>query len=299
VVVICPKCKIRLKINDAKIKPEGSRFKCPKCSTVLLVKKPAPAQKKALENTKVLIAHSNPHVVNDIQVLLSKNGYQTVIASDGIDAMVKIIKALPFLVIIEVSLPKIFGFEVCKRLKARPETKDTKFILISSIYDKDRYKREPSSLYEADDYIEEHQIPDLLLQKITSITAKERVEEKGKEPVQPPVQEKDVQKEMPQPPVKEKTERETEPRVEEVKKAEEIIERAKRLARTIVSDIFLYNTAKAEQSIKNDSFFNEFASEIREGLKLYEHRIPQEIRSKGDFFHDTIKDFIDNKKNTL
>ena len=298
-VVICPKCKIRLKINDAKIKPEGSRFKCPKCSTVLLVKKPAPVQKKTPDNNKVLVAHSNPHVANDIQALLSKNEYQTVTASDGIDAMVKIIKELPFLVIIEVSLPKIYGFEVCKRLKARPETENTKFILISSIYDKDRYKREPSSLYEADDYIEEHQIPDLLLKKITSITTKDRVEEKVKEPEQPPVQEEAVQKEMPQPPVTEKTETETEPSVEEVKKAEEIIERAKRLARTIVSDIFLYNTAKAEQSIQNDSFFNEFSSEIREGLKLYEHRIPQEIRSKGDFFHDTIKDFIDNKKKSL
>lgn len=298
-VVICPRCKIRLKINDAKIKPEGSRFKCPKCNTVLLVKKPAPVPKKAPDNTKVLIAHSNPHVVNDIQALLSKNGYQPVIASDGIDAMVKIIKELPFLVVIEVSLPKIFGFEVCKRLKARPETKDTKFILISSIYDKDRYKREPSSLYEADDYIEEHQIPDLLLQKISYVRAGDRVEEKVKKPVQPTVQEKAIQRETPQPPVKDKTEPETETSVEEIKKAEETIERAKRLARTIVSDIFLYNTAKAEQSIKNDSFFNEFASEIREGLKLYEHRIPQEIRSKGDFFHDTIKDFIDNKKKTL
>lgn len=298
-VVICPKCKIRLKINDAKIKPEGSRFKCPKCSTVLLVKKPAPVQKKAPDNNKVLIAHANPHVVNDVQALLSKNGYQTVTASDGIDAMVKIIKELPFLVIIEVSLPKILGFEVCKRLKARPETKDTKFILISSIYDKDRYKREPSSLYEADDYIEEHQIPDLLLNKISTIREKERVEEKVKEPQQPPIQEKAVQQEMPQPPVKEKTEPETGPVIEEAKQSEEIIERAKRLARTIVSDIFLYNTAKAEQSIKNDSFFSEFAAEIREGLKLYEHRIPQEIRSQGDFFHDTIKDFIDNKKKSL
>jgi len=299
VVVICPRCKIRLKINDSRIKPEGSRFKCPKCSTVLLVKKPAPVQKKVPDNTKVLIAHSNPHVVNDIHSLLSKNGYQTVTASDGIDAMVKIIKELPFLVIIEVSLPKIFGFEVCKRLKVRPETRNTKFILISSIYDKDRYKREPSSLYEADDYIEEHQIPDLLLEKIRAITSKEHVQKKVMEPEQPVIQGKTVQKEIPHPSVKEKADLEKKSGVEEDRQAEEIIERAKRLARTIVSDIFLYNTAKAEQSIKNDSFFSEFASEIREGLKLYEHRIPQEIRSRSDFFHDTINDFIENKKKSL
>ncbi|NIT04273.1 thioredoxin, partial [Candidatus Saccharibacteria bacterium] len=36
----CPKCKAKLKIPDEKIKPEGSKFKCPKCQTTLLVKKP-------------------------------------------------------------------------------------------------------------------------------------------------------------------------------------------------------------------------------------------------------------------
>lgn len=36
----CPQCKTRLKIGDEKIKPEGTRFKCPKCNTTFLVKRP-------------------------------------------------------------------------------------------------------------------------------------------------------------------------------------------------------------------------------------------------------------------
>ena len=44
--------------------------------------------------------------------------------------MIKALRELPFLVVVEVSLPKIYGFEVCKKLKARAEMKDIKFILV-------------------------------------------------------------------------------------------------------------------------------------------------------------------------
>jgi len=291
VVVICPKCKTKLKIDEGKITGGGSRFKCPKCSTILLVKKPLPTPEKAVDNIKILVAHSNPSSMSDITSLLNKNGYQTVTAADGIEAMVKAIKELPFLAIVEVSLPKIYGFEVCKRLKLRPETNHIKFILVSSPYDKARYKREPESLYEADDHIEEHRLSELLMDSINSFKRKEveKKEPKIEKPVEKPAEKISEQKE---PLIKpeEKIERPV---------TDDKIERAKRLARTIVSDIFLYNTAKAEESIRNNKFFSVFSSEIREGLKLYENRISPEVRNQGDFFKEVINDFIENKKKSL
>ena len=179
-VVICPKCKTKLKVDEGKISAGGSRFKCPKCSTILLVKKPAPVTEKVFHHEKVLIAHSNTAVTNTITGLLEKHGYQTIIASDGIEAMVKTIRELPFLVITEVGLPKIFGFEVCKRLKLRPETKGIKFILVSSPYDINRYKRDPESLYEADDFIEEHRIPELLIDSINTLKGRDTGKERSK-----------------------------------------------------------------------------------------------------------------------
>lgn len=294
-VVICPKCKTKLKVDEKKLKAEGSRFKCPRCSTVLLVKKPAPVYKKSFDNNKVLVAHSNPNIVNEICNLLISHGVKVVSSTDGIDAMVKIIKELPFLVLIEVGLPKIYGFEVCKRLKSRPETRGTKFILISSIYDKDKYKREPSSLYEADDYIEEHQLGDSLIGKVQRLMSGAPVKEKKEQPITQP--DTPAQAPAPETGMKEKT-------VPEIKteKAtgtapfQEQIERAKRLARTIISDIFLYNASKAEQALKNDTFFSDFAAEIKEGMKLYESRIPQEVRDTGEFFNSTIREQIEIKK---
>lgn len=284
VVVICPKCKIKLKIDENKIKPEGTRFKCPKCSATLIVKKPkkeVPAAK--VDTKKILIAHSNPNVINEITNLLKDKGFHFITAKDGIEAMVKTLKEQPFLALVEVSLPKILGFEVCRRLKAREETKNIKFILITSVYDKTRYIREPESLHDADDYIDEHKISELLIEKIQSLYPQQKTEEIS--------QQLKVEKKA-----EEEKKADVLPKIE-IK--DDSIERAKRLARTIISDIYLYNTTKADKAILNNTFYSDFASEIKEGLKLYESRISPEVRAKGDFFREAIDDFIEKKRKSL
>ena len=77
------------------------------------------------------------------------------------------------------------------------------------------------------------------------------------------------------------------------------VEKAKRLARTIINDIYLYNAAKVEESIRNDNFYTVFASEVREGKKLYDSRIPQEIRNMNDFFREAIDNFLLAKKTAI
>lgn len=304
-VVGCPKCKIKLKVADEKLTPEGIRFKCPKCSTVLLVKKPA-VQIKPLEN-KIIVAHENPAIVERINKLLTQKGYSVIVSYDGIDAMIKSVKELPFLAILDVALPKIYGFEVCKRLKERAETKAIKVILISSIYDKTRYRRDPISLYGADDYIEEHAIEDLLMDKIDvlrGVKPKEEIAEKPKEPV---VEKPQPKVEMPAPPKVEAALKAVAPQAApppppkpEIKvEADEAVEKARRLARTIIADIYLYSSAKMEAAIKNNNFYTVFASEVKEGTKLYDGRISPEVRSKGNFFREAIDNFIENKKKVL
>lgn len=323
-VVGCPKCKIKLKVSDEKLTPEGIRFKCPKCSAVLLVKKPA-VRIKPLEG-KVIVAHEDPAIVEKMSDFLTKKGYTVITSNDGIDTMIKAIKELPFLALLDVALPKIYGFELCKRLKERPETKDIKIILICSIYDKTRYRREPNSLHGADDYIEEHHIEDLLMEKIEALHGiKERKEENIERPKEPVMEKSQPSLEKPQPfaavPPKivvDSTLREAQqpqaaipPRLEikpevkpEIKKeikteADEAMEKAKRLARTIIADIYLYSSTKMEEAIKKNTFYTEFASDIKEGTKLYNGRVSQEVKNKGDFFREAIENFIENKKKTI
>jgi predicted Zn finger-like uncharacterized protein len=309
VVVICPKCKIKLKVDDAKISSSGSRFKCPKCSTVLIVRKPpVQAPQTTLDSSKVLLAHSNAETLESTRALLVEQGYKVITSADGIDVMVKALKELPFLAVVEVSLPKIYGFEICKKLKARAETKDMKFILIPSIYDKSKYRREPTSLYGADDYIEAQDIPASLIPKINKLMA---VPEEGAEK---PQTGKMGAAPSPQPPAGAEAEApglKPEARVASTpvaaapgtatasadEKTDEAVEKARRLSRTIINDIFLYNSAKVMEAIKNGTFYNVFAAELGEGKKLYENRIPLAIRERANYYKETIEEFVARKKN--
>jgi len=305
VVVICPKCRTKLKVDDAKLSPSGSRFKCPKCSAALVVKKPAPPAEtgKTLDNTRVLVAHSNPEVLESARAVLNDKGYEVTTATDGIDVMVKALREFPFLAVVEVSLPKIYGFEICKKLKSREETKEMKFILVPSIFDRSKYRREPSSLYGADDYIEAQDIPALLIEKINTLTA---LPEKGLEKPQP--EEKEPAPSPESTPIKPAAAGIKEAVIEpsaavepgpSAEKTEEAVEKAKRLSRTIINDIYLYNAAKVTESIRNGNFYSVFESELKEGQKLYDNRIPQAIRNSGNYYSDTIREFLEKKKKEL
>ena len=302
-VVICPNCKVKLKVDEARLSTAGSRFKCPKCSTVLVVKKPPVQTIKTLDTSKVLVAHSNPEVLESASTILQDQGYKVVTSTDGIDVMVKALRELPFLAVVEVSLPKIYGFEVCKKLKSRPEMKDLKFILVPSIFDRSKYRREPASLYGADDYIEAQDIPATLIEKINKlVTMPEEVASKSQLPQEATAPSPEVP-ETRTGVAGEKPEFRQQPAPDEAKAAgekdPEAIEKARRLSRTIINDIYLYNSAKVMEAIKNGNFYAVFAPEIKEGFKLYEKRIPQTIRNSGDYYKETIEEFIAKKKKEL
>ena len=67
---------------------------------------------------------------------------------------------------------------------------------------------------------------------------------------------------------------------------------AYRLARTIVSDIALYNKDKIQNGIKNDNIFELLERELEEGLKLYKSRINDEVDKKNLFYNKAIVDIL-------
>lgn len=299
-IVKCPKCQVKLNIPDDKVAPQGTRFKCPKCTTILLIKKPAEkppetARPKALDKNRILIAMSREDVAGKMTTILAGDGFSVTGSADGVDAMVKAAKELPYVAIVDVSLPKIYGHEVCKRLKSGAETRDIKVVLYASVHDKDKYRRPPSSLYGADAYIEDHEIESGLLDKVHTLVTGAPL---TKEP-----QQKSVEQQVPStPPVPEPGE----PEVEKVaapgvtpEAEDEWIGKAKRLARTVLADVFLYNPQKAEDALRSGNFLNVFTQEIHEGRKLYESRIPQDVRNKGDFFDQEVQSFLEEKKKSL
>jgi hypothetical protein len=69
-------------------------------------------------------------------------------------------------------------------------------------------------------------------------------------------------------------------------------EGAARLARTIVSDVALYNKEKVEEGIKHDNIFDLLKDELKEGEDLYKSRVAPEILETTDFYNVALVDVL-------
>jgi predicted Zn finger-like uncharacterized protein len=176
-IVPC-ECGAKLRVDDAKVKDKSVKVRCPRCGNILLVQKQTeeragsqPAIKPVLQpgTPLVLIAHDSEVVRTMVSGVLQDAGFGVDTAADGHEALRKAVNAKPQAMVIDVGLSGIYGFELCERLKGNGQTSGIKIVLLSSVYDKRRYKRTPVSLYGADDYIEKHHIPDLLPVKIRKL----------------------------------------------------------------------------------------------------------------------------------
>jgi hypothetical protein len=67
---------------------------------------------------------------------------------------------------------------------------------------------------------------------------------------------------------------------------------ARRLARTILSDILLYNQAKVKEGIEKDSLFEILTEELAEGKKYYENMVDEKIRQDSNLFNEAVVDVL-------
>lgn len=80
------------------------------------------------------------------------------------------------------------------------------------------------------------------------------------------------------------------PKVEEADP--EALEKARRFARIIVSDIALYNQEAVIEGLKNGTFYELLKVDVDEGRELYERRVPDVIRAKKDYYQEAFDNFI-------
>ena len=353
-IVSCD-CGAKLKIDDAKIPLKGVRVRCPRCGNVIPVAKPfqpapqAPAREKFASparpasslGPRVLIAHDSEVVRTMVSDLLIDAGFGVDTAGDGVEALRMITESKPQGMVLDVGLPGIYGFELCERLKNNPATKSIKIVLLSSVYDKKRYKRTPTNLYGADDYIEKHHIPDFLVNKLRKLIFPEQFPDETPlskahnhvdlpEMSRPPArefessllslerqahQERDVPEPVPArtaaPKVKAAEAQESAalfpdtlsldssifqkeecdiPRVDEADP--KAVEKARRFARIIVSDIALYNQEAVIEGLKNGTFYELLKNDVEEGRDLYEGRVPAAIKGKKDYYQEAFDNFM-------
>ena len=85
---------------------------------------------------KVLVVDDVAANVNLMKTMLTREGYQVVTASDGEQALQMVADAQPDLVLMDVMMPKLSGYEVCARLKQNPNTRLTPVVLITALYER-------------------------------------------------------------------------------------------------------------------------------------------------------------------
>lgn len=88
---------------------------------------------------KILIAEDHEQLANSIDRLLERQGYQTLLARDGAEALTAILKQQPDLLLLDLRLPKLHGIELLRKLRQSDKTRELPVVIISGFYKGDKY----------------------------------------------------------------------------------------------------------------------------------------------------------------
>ena len=93
------------------------------------------------QETKILIVVDDPQVQKLFKKMLSRNGYSIEVASDGFEAGVKTVQFKPDLIILDLIMPGMNGFEVCRQIKQNANTSHIKIIACTGYDTKENKNR--------------------------------------------------------------------------------------------------------------------------------------------------------------
>lgn len=100
---------------------------------------------------KVLIVDDTETMRLYEQMLLTGQGYEVDMASDGVEALERIAVKKPDLVLLDIMMPRMDGIECCRRIKESDETKDIKVVMVTTKSEYERVKE--AFVAGCDDYI--------------------------------------------------------------------------------------------------------------------------------------------------
>lgn len=123
-----------------------------------------------MPDKKILVVDDDPHIVRLIQINLERAGYEVVSACDGKEGLDKVRSEKPNLVILDISMPLLDGFDVLKTLRGDRESDCLPVIILTGV------KTRNDDIFEgyhrgADLYMIKPFDPDMLLDSVNRLTA--------------------------------------------------------------------------------------------------------------------------------
>jgi DNA-binding response OmpR family regulator len=80
----------------------------------------------------ILIADDEPNIVISLEYLLQREGYSVAVARDGQEALDAIAQAPPDLVLLDVMLPRVSGFEVCQKIRENADWSGMRVLMLTA-----------------------------------------------------------------------------------------------------------------------------------------------------------------------
>ena len=82
---------------------------------------------------RILVVDDTPANVHILQARLAANGYDIVTAADGEAALAAVRETQPDLILLDVMMPRMSGFHVCKQIKSDPKTRETILVMVTAL----------------------------------------------------------------------------------------------------------------------------------------------------------------------
>ncbi|MBE0599181.1 MAG: zinc-ribbon domain-containing protein [Desulfuromonadales bacterium] len=293
-IVSCPACSARIRLDHQRLGGKRITLRCSRCREIFRIEIP---NSRPAPQLKVLIAHGDPSLCATVQEILAREDITCCLCHDADSALLRLEAELPQVALIDVGLPGMFIFETIEEIRRRPSLARIPIILLSAVYNKAAYKRTPTSLYGADDYIEKHHLPDDLIPKIYRLTSQAVAAQRpgGKVVVGQPLEpgESGELNALCD---------EVNPRIKEAEELEgasrDTDERNRRIARMIAADIALYHQDKLEDGIRTGNVFALLEAEITEGERIFGERQATSGGS-GSLVRQALEELVVRRRNEL
>jgi DNA-binding response OmpR family regulator len=126
---------------------------------------------------KILVVDDDPDILDAVSMILETQGYEVVTARDGVEGLATLKAENPDLLILDLLMPKMDGFAVCKELQDPRWSKyrNIPILILTSVREeasRRRYELETGLELDVDDYVEKPMSPDILLERVSKLIKK-------------------------------------------------------------------------------------------------------------------------------
>jgi len=86
-----------------------------------------------VSNTKkILVVDDDPYILLSLEFLMKKNGFDVMVARNGTEALELADKQLPDIVLLDIMMPDVDGYAICKHIKSSKKLKEAKVVFMSA-----------------------------------------------------------------------------------------------------------------------------------------------------------------------